>query len=152
MEITLQDIPTKYYLGKTAKVSIDTLENNPIFQTVYKEVGTYVQGSGITPTGPAVAIYKTWKPEENSTTVMPAFTVEQHTEAGPYELFHVPQGKAYVALHKGPYSTLKQAHGEVMTRMQQDGVTGTLTVEEYLVFPQGDGNDDNCETRLLYYL
>lgn len=150
MKIEKISVPAKFYLGKTATVAIDQLEHHPIFNETYPAVAQYAQEKSI-PFSLGVAIYKAWNPQENSTTVMPAFEVPAESEAGAFEVFEVPANDAYVAIHKGSYAGLKDAHQHIMDHLNELQVPSPLTIEEYTIAPMEGVSEDDLETRILYY-
>ncbi|AXJ09998.1 GyrI-like domain-containing protein [Arthrobacter sp. PM3] len=58
-------------------------------------------------------------------------------EGGPVTAGTLPAGKAYEAMHIGPYATLQQTYGAIMARMQADGVTPAGTMWEYYLSDPG---------------
>lgn len=152
MNIEKQSLPAATYAGKTAKIKISELQNNPIFMEVYGAIGKYAGESGQqSKLGSAVAIYKSWDQKGDETALMPGFVVQNGFEFGDFEKFVVEAGEAIVGTHKGPYSGLKDAHAAVMKAVEEGGYTAKLTVEEYVNDPSTVA-EENLETRIIYYI
>lgn len=152
MNIEKQSLPAATYAGKTAKIKISELQNNPIFMEVYGAMGTYAGESGQTDKlGSAAAIYKSWDPKNDETELMPAFAVREGFDFGDFEKFDVSAGEALVGTHKGSYSGLKSAHEAVMKAVEEGGYTAKLTIEEYVNDPS-KVSEEELETRIVYYI
>lgn len=152
MNIEKKHLEKKFYLGKTAEVKISELQNNHIFAEVYQAVGTYLGESGQSPIISA-ALYKTWEPENDKTELMPAFSVSEGCDPGEFELYTVPEGDAYVGIHKGSYTNLGESHQAMMDHVANEGAKmGGVVLEEYVVYPDEGVEEKDYETRLVYYI
>lgn len=159
MDISINHVPQKHFLGTTETVAISELMHNTIFQRVYSTLGAHLAEKKIEMAGPPVAIYKSWEPDQDKTELMPAFAVGEEIDRGDFELFSVPEGDAYVGILHGAYAGLKEAHQAIMKKIADDGATPKLTVEEYTVGPETVVEDDctrmdesKCVTTLYYYI
>lgn len=115
---------------------------------------TYSQldkSAGALVNGPAVGIYYTWDTLHHTTDMVAALPVSDTSKAiNGASCIYIPQSKALMAVHKGPYSTMMMEHGMLMKSVTDKKLQSTLVLEEYVVGPRQDKDSTKWVTNIYY--
>jgi effector-binding domain-containing protein len=159
MKISQEKFPASTYFGITHTIKILNMPSTKVFEETYPKVWTFMDENKIELSGPAVSIYKEWNPESGMTVLMPAFPAKapqtlnqnQLKEAG-IEKLELKESSALIAIHKGAYEGLAQAHQDMIAELKEKDLTSSLTIEEYSVMADQTEDEKDYETRLIYIL
>ncbi len=102
--------------------------------------------------GPAAGLYYTWDTLNKQTDMVAAFPVSD-TIKGLKGVSFIRQeaSKAFMAVHKGPYTNMMNTHMAISKEVELKGKTPTLTIEEYVTGMQ-EQPDSNQWVTNIYYL
>ena len=150
MEIERVELDERAMLGITETVPFTALRE--FFGRAFGTVAAQLAAQGVTPAGPAVALYGSDVGE--AVTVTAGFPVSAPvTPMDGTVLVSLRGGPAAVALHEGPYDTLASSYAEVEAWMKGEGERSAGEMwEEYLVGPGDEPDPDDWQTSIVFPL
>jgi len=145
-EIKEVDYPEHLFEGIRKSVGWDELQK--FFSESYSLIG---KGLGPAITGSAAGLFYQWDTVNKRTDVLAAFPVKDTTTPVVGAVFaRVPASKAYMAAHKGGYSSEKNEHEALGKYMSAKGARPSLVIEEYMVGPFQEPDSNKWVTNIYY--
>lgn len=128
-------------------------ELTEFFGRAFQAAATGMARHGVTPSGPAVALYTGAVTEKVDVTAgFLAPDPERHYghDGGLVEV-HLPEGPAVVTMHTGPYDAMAGTYAELEQWMRAHGVTPRDVMwEEYLDGPDSEPDPARWRTRIVF--
>ncbi len=99
----------------------------------------------------AYGLYYNWDTLHHTTDVAAVFPIKDTTAhiAG-ITYFHVPAGRAYVAVHNGGYSSEGREHNALMQYIAAKNQHPGLVMEEYIIGHYAEPDSNKWVTRIIY--
>lgn len=154
------DVKEASYLYAERSCSMDPDDIGGNMENAFRTVGAFVESNGIGSIGRALSVYPTY--DEKTMTFRAGFlvSVEDAAEAKDGATAEdgvkaglLPAGRALNTIHRGPYALLRVTYAEMMTHMEENGMTfGIPTWEIYLNNPDSVASENELETDIYVML
>lgn len=148
-EITLEQVRSQLVAGIEFSTTMDTIGDNMggAIETLYAQL----VGSGITPTGPVMAIYhEEMTPDRPWNCEVCVPVTEALTEHPVLRTHEVPGGLVATVTHKGPYDGLKDNYDRISAWFTEHGHTFAGPPREIYLNSPGEVADDELLTRIEF--
>jgi effector-binding domain-containing protein len=139
MRVETVEIKSQPMLYVTRSSSMAPEEISGVMQEAFGAIGAFIGRTGITPTGPPLAVYRDWDSATGNMKIDIGFPVTAPDAAradGEVKSGETPAGKALKTIHRGPYATLRETYGALEAHMKEAGLTmPPLAWEVYISDP-----------------
>lgn len=143
--ITETKFPLHIYAGIRQEVKWDDMHQ--FFMTSFDKIGK-IAGNSIT--GPAAAIYYKWDTENKKADMAAVMPVANEMTADGITSIRIEESKAYMAVHKGGYSSIGQEHDALHAKLESAGKKEKLVIEEYVKGSYQDKDSTKWVTNIYY--
>lgn len=107
----------------TTRCSMDSEEIATKMGELFNKLELFLTGTGVTPSGPPLAIYRDWDGAAMTMQVgFPVGEADLAKASGEVLAGHAPSEDAVKSLHRGPYPSLRDTYGEMEREMKQAGI------------------------------
>jgi len=137
-DFTMTTVDPRTYLYVDRSCSMDPAEINAAMGRAFGDVMAFMEHHGIAPAGPPLSVYHSYDPDRMSFRAG-VFVSENATRAAQDEIEAdtTPGGEVLHFTHVGPYATLRDSYGDLMTHCDREGLTlGAPTWEVYVDDPE----------------
>ncbi len=144
--------PARTYLVWRKQVEIAKITDSTMWGQAFGKVFQEAQGSGMTITGPAAALYFSWDEESGMTELGIGVPVEGTPQVSDPDLSlaTVEESDASAITVVGSYDGLRGAHEAMWGYTSEKGLEPRLTVEEYEVTEHESSNVEDWRTNVYY--
>ena len=109
------------FVSRTSSMKPDEISR--VMAEAFGVIGAFIGRAGITPAGPPLAIYRSYKGDTLGFDVaMPVATADLEKAEGEIKAGKTPACRALRTLHKGPYAKLRDTYGKLEAEMSKAGV------------------------------
>ncbi len=165
MTITETTFKANRYLALRKIVLISEVTNKDMYDEAGKKLGAYIAQNNLQISGPWTVMYFNWDMENMQSELAIAFPISNfgNGEGGvdntvitdpELSIVEVPESKASLGVMKGSYDALKDTHMALIEYAEAQGNSQgglpVMALEEYLVGPMQDPNEENWTTNVYY--
>jgi effector-binding domain-containing protein len=140
MDIELVEVRSQPMLYITRVASMAPREISGIMAEAFATIGSFIGRAGITPAGPPLALYRDWDMKTGRMEIDVGFPVRPADigkAAGEVHAGQTPAGKAYKAVHRGPYIKLRDTYTALEEHRKRAGIPqAALAWEVYVTDPE----------------
>ena len=149
VEIKEVDYPGHIFEGMRKTMSItNNDEMSKFFMDSYSLLGKDIGGKI---TGPGTGLYFSWDTVKKETDMAAVFPVSDTTMAVKgASFFHIPASRAVLAVLKGSYSGMMDAHVAIAKYMAAKGEAHGAVIEEYITGPGTEKDSTKWVTNIYY--
>lgn len=150
MNVERMNLTPRWIVGVRHVVAIAELRT--VFSPALATAAAGLAAQGLTPTGPAMALYRQTAPDKVEVVI--GFSVEQSVMPGEDLVCEaLPTGPAVCTVHSGPYEDLEATYGELTRWMLAEGLVASPVMwEEYLAGPGNEPDPARWLTRVVFPL
>jgi len=132
------------FVSRTSSMDPDDISR--VMGEAFAVIGAFFSCAGIAPTGPPLAIYRSYEGDTLGFDVaLPVIAADQEKAEGEIKAGETPAGRALKTVHKGPYAKLRETYDALETEMTRvDLPRPNFAWEVYINDP-----DDTPEEDLL---
>ncbi len=137
MNIETVETTSQPMLFVTRSAGMDPKEIANVMGEAFGAIGGFIGRAGIVPAGPPLSVYRDMQAGKMTIDVgFPVAEAETAKASGEVAAGKTPAGKAFKAIHRGPYATLRQTYGAITEHMKQAGLPmATVAWEVYVSDP-----------------
>lgn len=143
------ELPERHYLVFRQRLPLDNMTG--FFGIESQALADAAKAAGIEATGPLTGLFYEWNEEEGIGEAAVALPVKPGTVLGDYVPVTLPAMKAFTATLDGPYTGLGALYFGLAAQFQLQKVSPmTPTLEEYLVGPVDEVDENKFKTRVIH--
>jgi effector-binding domain-containing protein len=144
-EIKETQVSAATYATMRKTISFSDMEKffSDTYGAVGKEAGQRIAGN-------AMALYYSWDEKNMKSDVAAGFPVTGSEAVKGANMVSIPQSNAYMAVHKGGYSSSMAVHDALGKKIDSDGKKLDVVMEDYVVGPATEKDSTKWVTNIYY--
>ncbi|RYE23699.1 MAG: hypothetical protein EOP51_09730 [Sphingobacteriales bacterium] len=144
-EIKQVQIPAATYATMRKTIAFSEMDKffSDAYGTVSKEAGQRIAGN-------PMALYYKWDDKNMQTDIAAGFPVTGSDAVKGATMVSMPQGNAYMSVHKGGYSASMAVHDALAKKLEADAKKLDVVMEDYVVGPASEKDSTKWVTNIYY--